>query len=71
MKEYTLKDLERDLKCLDRKANALESLKMDDLSNIVAPVYLAKRIELFAKYFNVKVGKDNYEPLENDEQKER
>jgi hypothetical protein len=71
---YTLKDLVKDLKRLDKKADALDSLKVeyDDLANIVVPVYLAKRIELFAKYFNVKVGKSNgFEPLENDEEKER
>ncbi len=46
-KEYTLKDLKRDLERLDKKADALESLKMDfdDLAKMVAPVYLAKRIE--------------------------
>ena len=61
MNEYTIRDLEKDLERLDKKANALEALKMefDDLANIVAPVYMAKRMELMTKYFDVKISVKN------------
>ena len=68
MAEYTLKDLEKDLVRLAKKAEALDKLKIPDkyqehlniqeiTEKIVAPIYIAKQAELFMKYFacNVKV----------------
>ena len=56
--EYTSKDLERDLKRLDKKTEALDSLKLstDEQEKIVAPVYFAKKIELFGRYFELNIG---------------
>ena len=55
--EYTLGELEKDLKRLDKKAELLESLNLssDEQEKIVAPVYLAKRVELFMRYFECKI----------------
>ena len=68
-KEYTLNDLKKDLKRLDRKMTNLSNW-MEDSSRkeqiidylakeeitekLIMPVYIAKRIELYSRYFNLK-----------------
>ena len=52
--EYSFEDLKKDLKRLDKKANDLEKLKLDEFK-VIAPVYLAKQVELFKKYFECKI----------------
>jgi len=64
-KEYTLRQLQADLKRLDKKAetladwmekskdkNPIDYLAADEITEkLVMPVYIAKRIELYSRYF--------------------
>ena len=63
-KKYSLKELQRDLKRLDRKLENLSGWmekegkdKIDYLAKgeisekLVMPVYIAKRMELYSRYF--------------------
>ena len=54
---YRVEDLKSDLERLDKKANLLETLKLetDEQAKIVAPIYLAKRVEFYMKYFECKI----------------
>jgi hypothetical protein len=63
---YTLRDLEKDLVRLAKKAEALDNMKipekyqeylnqMELTEKIVAPIYLAKQVELFGKYFDLNI----------------
>lgn len=68
--KYTIRQLEKDLIELAKKAEDLDKLKIpekyqehidlqDITEKIIAPVYIAKQVELFGRYFslNVKVDK--------------
>ena len=72
MPEYTLKDLQKDLKRLDKRLTDLtegsekedkiiDYLTKDELTEkLIMPVYVLRRVELYAKYFgtNQKVKVD-------------
>ena len=63
MQEYTLKDLQKDLKRLDKRLTDLtewmekedkiiDYLTKDELTEkLIMPVYVLRRVELYAKYF--------------------
>lgn len=70
--EYSFEDLKKDLKRLDEKADDLDKLKLEsDEIKITAPVYIAKRMELYMKYFGLKFPINNSFPIEDDEKQER
>jgi len=69
MTEYTLKDLQKDLKRLDKRfedltewmqkeskeIDKIDYLAKDELTEkLIMPVYIAKRIELYTKYLETK-----------------